>query len=126
MRFVSIMILNLIKMFIDCNYILNWVFGSLLVDCGFSRFFGKKQNEAGRESDYRAYWLARNQRILDWLLRERSTIICLQVGIAFPLHFHALYLACSIVCYSLCCVAICYWVLIHVFLMLCSGVLGRK
>ncbi|XP_010671301.2 uncharacterized calcium-binding protein At1g02270 isoform X2 [Beta vulgaris subsp. vulgaris] len=36
------------------------------------------ENEAGRESDYRAYWLARNQRILDWLLRERSTIICLQ------------------------------------------------
>ncbi|XP_074282323.1 putative calcium-binding protein At1g02270 [Silene latifolia] len=31
-----------------------------------------------RESDYRADWLARNQRILDWLLCERSTIICLQ------------------------------------------------
>ncbi|KAM1070439.1 hypothetical protein ACFX13_002280 [Malus domestica] len=31
-----------------------------------------------RESDYRAYWLARNQRILDCLLAERSSIICLQ------------------------------------------------
>ncbi|XP_015878735.1 uncharacterized calcium-binding protein At1g02270 isoform X1 [Ziziphus jujuba] len=31
-----------------------------------------------RESDYRAYWLTRNQRILDWLLYERSSIICLQ------------------------------------------------
>ncbi|KAG5233633.1 calcium-binding protein [Salix suchowensis] len=31
-----------------------------------------------RESDYRAYWLVRNQRILDSLLRERSSIICLQ------------------------------------------------
>ncbi|XP_031380111.1 uncharacterized calcium-binding protein At1g02270 isoform X2 [Punica granatum] len=31
-----------------------------------------------RESDYRAYWLTRNQRILDWLLCERSSIICLQ------------------------------------------------
>ncbi|XP_061364062.1 uncharacterized calcium-binding protein At1g02270-like isoform X2 [Gastrolobium bilobum] len=31
-----------------------------------------------RESDYRAYWLARNHRILDWLLHERSSIICLQ------------------------------------------------
>lgn len=36
------------------------------------------EDEDGRESDYRTYWLARNQRILDWLLRERSTIICLQ------------------------------------------------
>ncbi|KAF1893797.1 hypothetical protein Lal_00002328 [Lupinus albus] len=34
-----------------------------------------------RESDYRAYWLARNHRILDWLLHERSSIICLQNGI---------------------------------------------
>ncbi|CAO2838472.1 unnamed protein product [Amaranthus hypochondriacus] len=36
------------------------------------------EDDIGRESDYRAYWLARNGRILDWLLRERSTIICLQ------------------------------------------------
>ncbi|XP_057547300.1 uncharacterized calcium-binding protein At1g02270-like isoform X2 [Amaranthus tricolor] len=36
------------------------------------------EDDIGRESDYRAYWLARNQRILDWLLCERSTIICLQ------------------------------------------------
>ncbi|KAK4480544.1 hypothetical protein RD792_013622 [Penstemon davidsonii] len=31
-----------------------------------------------RESDVKDYWLNRNQRILDWLLCERSTIICLQ------------------------------------------------
>ncbi|KAH7543702.1 hypothetical protein JRO89_XS15G0002900 [Xanthoceras sorbifolium] len=31
-----------------------------------------------RESDCRANWLARNHRILDWLLYERSSIICLQ------------------------------------------------
>ncbi|XP_074320414.1 putative calcium-binding protein At1g02270 isoform X2 [Silene latifolia] len=36
------------------------------------------EDEGCRESDYRAFWLARNQRILDWLLCERSTIICLQ------------------------------------------------
>ncbi|CAA7036498.1 unnamed protein product [Microthlaspi erraticum] len=30
------------------------------------------------ESDNRAYWLGRNHRILDWLLYERSSIICLQ------------------------------------------------
>ncbi|KAK4777331.1 hypothetical protein SAY87_017523 [Trapa incisa] len=31
-----------------------------------------------RESDHRAYWLTRNHKILDWLLCERSSIICLQ------------------------------------------------
>ncbi|KZV43486.1 hypothetical protein F511_09929 [Dorcoceras hygrometricum] len=31
-----------------------------------------------RESDFKDYWLNRNQRILDWLLYERSSIICLQ------------------------------------------------
>lgn len=31
-----------------------------------------------RESDYRSFWYSRNQRILDWLLYERSSIICLQ------------------------------------------------
>lgn len=31
-----------------------------------------------RESDNRTYWLARNHSILDWLLYERSSIICLQ------------------------------------------------
>ncbi|KAJ6765149.1 CARBON CATABOLITE REPRESSOR PROTEIN 4 [Salix koriyanagi] len=36
------------------------------------------QDQNSRESDYRAYWLVRNQRILDSLLRERSSIICLQ------------------------------------------------
>ncbi|KAL9240241.1 hypothetical protein vseg_014485 [Gypsophila vaccaria] len=36
------------------------------------------EDEGCRESDDRMSWLARNQRILDWLLCERSTIICLQ------------------------------------------------
>ncbi|XP_050203353.1 uncharacterized calcium-binding protein At1g02270-like [Mercurialis annua] len=35
-------------------------------------------NQNSRESDYRAYWLTRNHRILDSLIRERSSIICLQ------------------------------------------------
>lgn len=37
------------------------------------------QDPSCRESDYRTYWLARNHRILDWLLNEKSSIICLQV-----------------------------------------------
>ncbi|KAK7275935.1 hypothetical protein RIF29_17062 [Crotalaria pallida] len=36
------------------------------------------EDQSCLESDYRAYWLARNHRILDWLLYERSSIICLQ------------------------------------------------
>ncbi|GLU12116.1 hypothetical protein SLE2022_288220 [Rubroshorea leprosula] len=36
------------------------------------------QDESCRESDYKAYWLSRNHRILDSLLHERSSIICLQ------------------------------------------------
>lgn len=40
-----------------------------------------KQDESCRESEYRGCWLARNNRILDWLLFERSSIICLQVCI---------------------------------------------
>ncbi|KAL7147250.1 hypothetical protein ABFS83_06G096100 [Erythranthe nasuta] len=31
-----------------------------------------------RESDVKDYWLNRNKRILDWLLYERASIICLQ------------------------------------------------
>ncbi|KAI3508073.1 hypothetical protein L1887_23073 [Cichorium endivia] len=31
-----------------------------------------------RESEFRPYWLDRNERILDMLLREQSSIICLQ------------------------------------------------
>ncbi|KAB1205245.1 hypothetical protein CJ030_MR7G012119 [Morella rubra] len=37
-----------------------------------------REDPSCRESDYRAYWLARNHRILDLLLQERSSIICLQ------------------------------------------------
>lgn len=44
----------------------------------YKRLTDKEQDQSCRESDYRAYWLARNQRILDWLLYERSSIICLQ------------------------------------------------
>ncbi|KAI4307009.1 hypothetical protein L6164_030244 [Bauhinia variegata] len=36
------------------------------------------ENPSCRESDCRANWLARNHKILDWLLYERSSIICLQ------------------------------------------------
>ncbi|TKY56415.1 calcium-binding protein [Spatholobus suberectus] len=36
------------------------------------------EDQSCRESDCKACWLARNQRILDWLLYERSSIICLQ------------------------------------------------
>ncbi|XP_020205495.1 uncharacterized calcium-binding protein At1g02270 isoform X2 [Cajanus cajan] len=37
-----------------------------------------QEDQSCRESDYKACWLARNQRILNWLLYERSSIICLQ------------------------------------------------
>ncbi|TYJ26812.1 hypothetical protein E1A91_A07G147000v1 [Gossypium mustelinum] len=37
-----------------------------------------QQNQNVRESDFRAFWLARNERIVDWLLYESSSIICLQ------------------------------------------------
>ncbi|KAK7385480.1 hypothetical protein VNO78_31201 [Psophocarpus tetragonolobus] len=36
------------------------------------------EDQSCRESNYKACWLARNQSILDWLLYERSSIICLQ------------------------------------------------
>ncbi|XP_039043803.1 uncharacterized calcium-binding protein At1g02270-like [Hibiscus syriacus] len=36
-----------------------------------------EKNQSVRESDFRAFWLARN-KILNWLLYERSSIICLQ------------------------------------------------
>ncbi|XP_050238697.1 uncharacterized calcium-binding protein At1g02270-like [Mercurialis annua] len=36
------------------------------------------QNQSIRESDFKSFWFTRNQRILDWLLYERSSIICLQ------------------------------------------------
>ncbi|XP_047328322.1 uncharacterized calcium-binding protein At1g02270-like [Impatiens glandulifera] len=37
-----------------------------------------KEDQDSRESDIRPYWRKRNNRILDWLLCERSSIICLQ------------------------------------------------
>ncbi|PIM98876.1 Transcriptional effector CCR4-related protein [Handroanthus impetiginosus] len=36
------------------------------------------EDSSYRESDVKDYWLDRNKRILDWLLCERSSIICLQ------------------------------------------------
>ncbi|KAG9155760.1 hypothetical protein Leryth_004030 [Lithospermum erythrorhizon] len=36
------------------------------------------EDQSRRESDKREYWLSRNNRILDWLICERSSIICLQ------------------------------------------------
>ncbi|MCD7461379.1 hypothetical protein HAX54_046006 [Datura stramonium] len=36
------------------------------------------EDQSCRESDYKANWLSRNHRILDWLMFERSSIICLQ------------------------------------------------
>ncbi|MQL92667.1 hypothetical protein Taro_025294, partial [Colocasia esculenta] len=38
----------------------------------------RQQDQSCRESQYRADWLSRNQSILDRLLDERSSIICLQ------------------------------------------------
>ncbi|KAL0382494.1 UNVERIFIED_CONTAM: putative calcium-binding protein [Sesamum calycinum] len=40
-----------------------------VVDCGDPSY---------RESDVKGFWLNRNKRILDWLLCERASIICLQ------------------------------------------------
>ncbi|KAJ4727987.1 Calcium-binding endonuclease/exonuclease/phosphatase family [Melia azedarach] len=37
-----------------------------------------QQNQSLRESDFRDSWFTRNQAILDWLLYERSSVICLQ------------------------------------------------
>ncbi|KAK7349361.1 hypothetical protein VNO77_06673 [Canavalia gladiata] len=36
------------------------------------------QNQGLRESDFRSFWLARNERILDCLISESSSIMCLQ------------------------------------------------
>lgn len=37
-----------------------------------------QQDQSLRESDFKAFWLTRNRQILDWLIHERSSIICLQ------------------------------------------------
>ncbi|CAN1157002.1 Uncharacterized calcium-binding protein At1g02270 [Linum perenne] len=36
------------------------------------------QNQGLRESDFKSFWLSRNQMILEWLLMERASIISLQ------------------------------------------------
>lgn len=59
---------------------LKFVFFFSYVVFSYVVLVGLKQDESCRESEYRACWLARNQRILDWLLYERSSIICLQVS----------------------------------------------
>ncbi|KAK4403721.1 putative calcium-binding protein [Sesamum angolense] len=38
-----------------------------------------QEDPSYRESDVKGFWLNRNKRILDWLLCERASIICLQV-----------------------------------------------
>ncbi|XP_039054264.1 uncharacterized protein LOC120196546 [Hibiscus syriacus] len=35
-------------------------------------------NQSVHESDFRTFWLATNERIVDWLLYESSSIICLK------------------------------------------------
>lgn len=40
----------------------------------------REQDQSCRESDCRAYWFSRNERILDRLLFDGSSIICLQVS----------------------------------------------
>ncbi|XP_034202702.1 uncharacterized calcium-binding protein At1g02270-like isoform X2 [Prunus dulcis] len=58
--------------------------GSCLLSCTTFNIFAPinkildQQNQGLRESEFRAFWVARNQRILDWLLYESSAIICLQ------------------------------------------------
>ncbi|KAK7275470.1 hypothetical protein RIF29_16587 [Crotalaria pallida] len=50
------------------------------------------QNQGLRESDFRSFWLARNERILDCLLSESSSIMCLQefwVGNEELVHMYA-------------------------------------
>ncbi|XP_019059579.1 PREDICTED: uncharacterized calcium-binding protein At1g02270 isoform X2 [Tarenaya hassleriana] len=37
-----------------------------------------QQNQSIRESDFRPRWFTRNQMILDWLLHDQSSVICLQ------------------------------------------------
>lgn len=51
--------------------------------CAFSLLIilVKIQDPSIRESHFRGFWLDRNERILEWLLYERSSIICLQVKI---------------------------------------------
>lgn len=63
-----------------CLFGFEFFFPFLVKTClSYFSFVGMMQDPSCRESDYRAYWLTRNQKILDWLLYERSSIICLQV-----------------------------------------------
>ena len=68
-----------------------YVYQKLCVFKGFSEFislrFVFKQNQGLRESDFRSFWLSRNHRILDWLIHESSSIMCLQVEICLLPHF---------------------------------------
>lgn len=60
----------LLAMFQKCDFFNGFV--AMLIWVG-------EQNHNYRESDVKQIWLKRNKRILDWLLCERSSIICLQV-----------------------------------------------
>ncbi|KAK8945435.1 hypothetical protein KSP40_PGU014300 [Platanthera guangdongensis] len=44
-----------------------------------------KEDQSCRESQFKAYWLSRNESIIGQLLEERSSIICLQVEYRFLL-----------------------------------------
>ncbi|KAL3629425.1 hypothetical protein CASFOL_026647 [Castilleja foliolosa] len=63
---------------IRCSAVEPWA----AVICGFAAarcfFIILPGDPSFRESDVKDYWLDRNKRILDWLLCERSFIICLQ------------------------------------------------
>lgn len=66
-------------------YMLNqWLCFLIGFDCALC---WEGQDQSRRESENRANWLNRNHRILDWLLCERSSIICLQVIYAFLSNF---------------------------------------
>lgn len=45
---------------------------------------GVEQNQGLRESQFSSFWVTRNQKILDWLLYESSSMICLQVIFMYP------------------------------------------
>lgn len=49
------------------------------IDCVLGFGWREEQDQSIRESENKAYWLTRNHMILDWLLCERSSTICLQV-----------------------------------------------
>lgn len=72
MRYIHVILLPLFQIF---DFLIGFV--AMLMWVGV-------QNHNYRESDVKQIWLKRNKRILDWLLCERSSIICLQVLFLLP------------------------------------------